>query len=203
MAGTPLRWDMILPNGEPLRFNTPGAKWNGTVEEVMAAIAQQQNNMANDINAAELSDADIQAITDAFATINSKLPFAVALTNKDKKGIFKAGPKSLSFVESARDAAGNNPTILAGNFDATGFQRHVKLFQQASNFEGQANELAEKLKAIKIAIGGIAMGEGRDVYTYAKAALKKTPGLQPVVDQLADRFKHASSDSGTPTPPTP
>jgi len=194
---------MILPNGQPLRYDTPGARWGGTVEEVMAAIAQQENNMANNINDAELSDADIQALDAAFVAINSKIPFAVPLTGKDKSHIFKAGPKSLSFVESARDAGDNNPAILAGNFDETGFQRHVKLFQQALNYETQASALAEKFKAIRIAIGGIAMSEGRDVYTYAKAALKKTPGLQPVVDQLADRFKHASAEGNTPTPPKP
>ncbi len=36
----PLRSDMILPNGHPLRWDTPGARWDGTVAEVnRAAIA--------------------------------------------------------------------------------------------------------------------------------------------------------------------
>ncbi len=34
----PLRFDMTLPNGQPLRWDTPGARWDGTVAEVMAAI---------------------------------------------------------------------------------------------------------------------------------------------------------------------
>ena len=33
--GTPLRFDMILPNGQPLRYGMAGARWNGTVEEVL------------------------------------------------------------------------------------------------------------------------------------------------------------------------
>lgn len=44
--GTPLRFNMILPNGEPLRWGTPGARWGGTMEEVMAAINQKNRPMA-------------------------------------------------------------------------------------------------------------------------------------------------------------
>jgi hypothetical protein len=40
---TPLRFDMTLPNGQPLCWDTPGATWDGTVEQVMAAIGQVQN----------------------------------------------------------------------------------------------------------------------------------------------------------------
>jgi hypothetical protein len=198
---TPLRFDMILPNGEPLRWDTPGARWDGTVEEVMAAINQQNNMANNDINSAALTETDVQALNEAFTTILAKLTFAVPLTKDGKKHIYKAGDKSLSFVQLALDTAKTNSTILPANFDATSFDRHVTLFQQLTNFTNQAKQLATELDNTKTVAGGLAMGAGRDVYTYAKAALAKTPGLQSRVDQLAERFKHASTESANHTSP--
>src|SRR5207248_3117760 len=75
---------------------------------------------------ASISAADLQAIKDAFATIKQKLPFLVALTVDERKGTFKAGPNSLSFVQNALTAAQNFPKILPPSFDTAEFQRDVE-----------------------------------------------------------------------------
>jgi hypothetical protein len=46
----------------------------------------------------------------------------------------------------------------------------------------------------RLAVGSEAMGEARQVYDYVKSAVKATPGLKPVADQLA---------GGSSTPPNP
>lgn len=38
---TPLRYDLTLPNGEPRHFDVPSIRWDGTVEEAMAALQPQ------------------------------------------------------------------------------------------------------------------------------------------------------------------
>ena len=60
---------------------------------------------------ATVADKDVQAIKDAVATIQTKLPFLISLTPEERKSIFKTGPNSLSFVENALQAAQNNPDI--------------------------------------------------------------------------------------------
>ena len=82
---TPLRFDMILPNGEPLRWDTPGARWGGTVEEVMAAIAEKNKAMSNQNKvSAQLVAQTVTEILAAFATIKTKLPFLISLTDDER-----------------------------------------------------------------------------------------------------------------------
>jgi hypothetical protein len=57
---------------------------------------------------ATLSTADLQAVKDSFAAILEKLPFLVNLTASERKGLLKAGPDSLSFLQNASSAAQNN-----------------------------------------------------------------------------------------------
>ncbi len=65
----PLRFDMILPNGQPLRFDMPGARWDGTVREVMAALERKTNRPRK---MAKLTDADQKAfINKIIATIKN------------------------------------------------------------------------------------------------------------------------------------
>jgi len=60
---------------------------------------------------AAVSAADLQAIKEAIAVIQQKLPFLINLSSDERKGIYKAGPNSLSFVQNALQAAQNNPNI--------------------------------------------------------------------------------------------
>jgi hypothetical protein len=47
-------------------------------------------------------------------------------------------------------------------------------------------------------VGSEAMDQARQVYDYVKAAVKKTPGLKPVADQLSERFQHATAVKAAP-----
>src|SRR5688572_29683309 len=78
---------------------------------------------------ATLSDADLQAVRDAFAEIISKLPFLINLTNLERRRINKTGPDSLSFVQNALATAEANRTIFPPSFDTEGFARDVVLFE--------------------------------------------------------------------------
>ena len=65
----PLRYGMILPNGQPLRYGTPGARWGGTVAEVMAALEPTPKPPRK---MAKLTDADQKAfINKILATLKN------------------------------------------------------------------------------------------------------------------------------------
>ncbi len=147
---------------------------------------------------ATVSAADLQAIKEAIATIQQKLPFLINLTVDDRKATFKAGPNSLSFVQNALQAAQNNPDIFLKSFDAVEFGSDVNLFAVLTDINTTVAQLASEIDDTRMAVGGEAMKEAAQVYNYVKTAAATTPGLKPVADQLGQRFQKASA--ATPAP---
>jgi len=147
-----------------------------------------------------LSATDLQAIKDAFATILQKLPFLVNLTVDERKSTFKTGPNSLSFVQNALTAAQNTPSVFPASFSTPAFQKDVDLFATLTELNTLASSLASQIDDTRLAVGGEAMQEARQVYNYIKAAAETTPGLKPIAEQLGERFQRASSPKPDGTP---
>jgi hypothetical protein len=147
---------------------------------------------------ATVSSADVQAIKAAVATIQQKLPFLINLTADERKGIFKTGPNSMSFVQNALQAALNNPDIFPKSFDVAEFGSDVNLFTVLTDLNTVLSQLASSVDDTRLAVGGEAMKEATQTYNYVKAAAAMTPGLKPVADQLGERFQKSGS-----VPPAP
>lgn len=141
---------------------------------------------------ATLSAADLQAVKDAFATVLAKLPFLINLTGEERKSTVKTGPDSLSFVTNALTAAQANPTIFPVSFITQAFQNDVNLFVLLTELNTLAASVASQIDDTRLAVGGEAMQQAMQAYTYIKAAAKATPGLKPVAEQLGERFQRAS-----------
>jgi hypothetical protein len=60
-------------------------------------------------------------------------------------------------------------------------------------------QLASEIDDTRMAVGGEVITEATQVYNYVKAAVKTSPGLKPVADQLGQRFQKASA-APAPTP---
>jgi len=140
---------------------------------------------------AQVSDKAMQAVKDALSAIESNLPFLITLTDDERKALFKAGPKRLSFVQNALTASQDNPDILPKSFDAAEFESDVELFAALTEINTIVAQVASKIDDTRLAAGSEAMNEASDVYNYVKAAVKNTPGLKPVADQLGQLFQQA------------
>lgn len=149
---------------------------------------------------ATLSTADVQAIKDAFALIISKLPFLVTLTSAERQSVFKTGPDSLSFIQNTLTAALDNPAILPASFNVEEHKNDVVLFAILTEFVTLAASLTSQLDDTRLAVGGEAMQQASQIYTYVKAAAKTTPGLKPVAEQLGQRFKRTGKPKKPPQP---
>jgi len=149
---------------------------------------------------ATVSDADLQAIKAAVATIQQKLPFLITLLPGERKNLFKTGPNSLSFVQNALQAAQNNPDIFPKSFDATEYASDVELFAVLTDINTTVAQLASEIDDTRLAVGSEAMKESTQVYNYVKTAAATTPGLKPVADQLGQRFQKASAAQPAPAP---
>ena len=149
---------------------------------------------------AAVSAADLQAIKDAIAVIQQKLPFLINLSSDERKGIYKAGPNSLSFVQNALQAAQNNPDIFPKSFNVAEFGSDVNLFAALTDLNTLLAQVGSSIDDTRLAVGGEAMKEATQVYNYVKAAVANTPGLKPVADQLGQRFQKASASQPAPAP---
>ncbi len=142
-----------------------------------------------------IPQADVDAIKTAFATINSKLPFLISLTNEERKKLLKMGPKSIDFVQVGFRAANNNTNVLPASFSIPEFAKDVNGYVPLSEILLLTNSLAEKLNDTSMALGSEAMKQALDVYDYIKTAAKRTPGLKSVADELGQRFKEQGLSS--------
>ena len=149
---------------------------------------------------ASVPTADVQAIKDAFALILNKLPFLVNLTPSERQSVFKTGPDSLSFIQNALTAAQDNPAILPVSFITTQFKNDVDLFALLTELTTMASSLTSQLDDTRLAVGGEAMQQASQVYTYVKTASKTTPGLKPVAEQLGERFRRTGKQKKVSKP---
>ncbi|TAF75855.1 MAG: hypothetical protein EAZ53_05255 [Bacteroidetes bacterium] len=136
-----------------------------------------------------LPQADVDAVKAAIATINSKLPFLISLTNDERKSLFKMGPKSIDFVQSSLRVVNNNANILPASFSVPEFAKDVNAYVPMSEIMLLIDSLNEKINDTAMAMGSEAMKQSLDVYDYVKTAAKRTPGLKSVADELGQRFK--------------
>ena len=193
---------MTLPNGEPLRWNTPGARWGGTVEEVMAALNQNSNTMSTqNLVSGTLTPAQITAIQGAVQTILTNLPYAVDLNLNQRQSLVKAGDKSVAFINRCRDLANQNPAWLPSTFPRTEFLADCALFDALAPIATLVGSTLEKINDTRMAAGSDAMVNGLILYGIAKAA-GQGAGLDDALAQMGGRFAKTKKPKTTP-PPTP
>jgi hypothetical protein len=167
---TPLRFDMILPNGEPLRWNTPGARWNGTVEEVMAAIAEQNKNMSNKNKvSAELVAQTLTEILAAFATIKEKLPFLINLTDDERAHLPHIGDKSGEVLTQTLNFVAQFPEALPATFNRAEFQKDGALFNSLESVAMASAQNNQMIQDTRLALRSDLLLAILDVYAFAKA----------------------------------
>src|SRR5206468_401265 len=112
----------LVSEREFRRGISDAAKYCQRVKGRSCARTEQQsstdggNTMPNQNIDASLTADDVAAITASFAAVVAKLPFAVNLTDQERKTLVKTGPDSVSFVQNALAAAQGNPSVLPGSF---------------------------------------------------------------------------------------
>lgn len=136
-----------------------------------------------------MPQADIDAVKTAVATINSKMPFLVTLTEDERKSLFKLGPKSVDFIQDCSSAVQSFPAIFPASFNTSEFTKDAQLFKVLVDIFMSMDSLNEKLNDTLTAVGSEAMGAGLHAYTYVQAAADTTPGLKTVADKIGQRFK--------------
>lgn len=197
---TPLRYDLTLPNGEPLRFDTPGARWDGTVEEVMAA--NHTNTMQNKISAT-LSDADKTTATGHFTALLALLTFLRNMTEEEKKHINKAANGRLPFIQQAQQYAVQYPGVFPANFNLPEFTKDVTFLSQFVAVVNADENFHTKISDTFTLVNSDAYDQALKVYKIFKAA-NFNGDYNDVVAQLGTYFEGQGKKKDTPpNPPAP
>jgi hypothetical protein len=200
----PLRWDMILPTGQPLRWGTRGATWDGTVEAVMAA-QNQTPPMTNDNRiSATLSAQDLTDITTAVGLIRAKLPFGVSLTKDERVRMDKAHEKDADFDAKCTAYMATNPEFLPAYLTLAEIVKDRALvpvlLQVLALLQSLVDLVADTLRTVKSEIK-------RANYAYyhsvEDAAKRGHPGAKPIYDDLKQRFPGPHGGGQTPAKTTP
>ncbi|MBW4659340.1 MAG: hypothetical protein KME15_11745 [Drouetiella hepatica Uher 2000/2452] len=144
---------------------------------------------------ATLTDAELQEIKQAIATIQQNLPFLITLSADERKRLYKMGDKRLAFVQNSLNAAQSNRNILPASFDLEGFANDYRLTLSLNELLMLLHQLTEQVDDTLVAVSSEAMSSSLTVYDYVKTAAKKTPGLKAIAEQLGTLFKAMKSKS--------
>ena len=202
---TPLRFNMILPNGQPLRFNTPGARFGGTVEEVMAAInAQNNNNNMSENNkiSAALAAQDLADILAAFATIRQKAPFLLSLTEDERAHLPHIGDKSGGVLQVTKDFVAQFPEALPADFSVPEFNKDTALFDPLESMANASAASDQLIQDTRLALRSDLLLQILDVYACAKAN-NRGGRYQTYVDYMAGHFAKPRPSKTKPAKTTP
>ncbi len=139
-----------------------------------------------------ITDKNLQAVKDALAAIEAALPLlSVSLAEADRRGARTTGEGRLPFVLDAAEIAQDNPDILPKTFDTDGFEATVALLNGFTEVLTLLDQTRSKIDDTRLAAGVQAMTGASDVYHYGQDAVKKVPGIKPIVDRMGQQYQQA------------
>ncbi len=191
----PLRMDMTLPDGQPLRFDMgPEFTWDGKVPE---RYYQNQTNpsMSQDLISADLAQTLADEIITDFAAIRAKMDFLKAYTAEQKSHFPKLGTGNLAFENIMRAAADENPGKLAGDFS-------LAKWDQDRNFSATFRPVVAVAQKLTSDMEDTLLAADSDSYDAANEAYNdlKRDAVGPKIDE-ARAMRRERARGNTPKPP--
>jgi len=150
---------------------------------------------------AVLTDADQTASKASVTTAQSKLPFLITLTTKEKTRLRKMGPKSVEYVKQTLMGAQNFPDYMPASFSTENLAKHSKLIDQLMDIQMVTASFLESLNDTIIAAGSDAMVAADQVYGLLKTAANNDSAVKSVVTEIAKRYTAQSKPRPKKTAP--
>ncbi len=139
----------------------------------------------------EFSQAELDAINDAIAIINSKLaPKLIALEADDKKALAKIGERSLPFVEKCVQYAESNPEFLPFYVSAVELKKDFTAFSVLKNLLRPLSQLIGNIDDTATLCGSEAINDCSSYYgSVREASQRGVPNAKPIYDDLSIRYE--------------
>lgn len=201
--GEKLRYDMILPNGEPLRFDMPGMTWDGEVPaSYNPPTPMQQNDLSITITQAA-EDAILAKITELRALIDS---WAVSLTDDDRAAYFKLGDARMAFDQKCDNYLHQHPDLVPPGISLAEYDKDGAAAAAIKRILAKLTPLETRLTDTLIVAGADRMDADLAFYNYLEfAARTGAAGADDIHDDLKATFpgSRRRGPQPPPAPPTP
>ena len=139
----------------------------------------------------EISPADLQSIKDAIAVLQAKLgPMLIALTEEERRSLFKMGEASRPFVEKVLEYVVSNPEFLPPFTDVGEMQKDWKAISDLLPIFNAMSQLCSNLDDTLMEAGSEIMVPSTAYYKSAQMAVRLgVPSAKPVVADLMVRWE--------------
>lgn len=150
---------------------------------------------------AELTAAQITAITGAINTIKTNLPFLLNLSKEERSRLSKMGPNGYSYVTKAIDYANGNASALPAVLNVVEAKKDLKLYNDMRPLAQAVAQLIESMDDTMMALGVEAKDFSDTFYGVVQGLAKaNVPGMDTIADDLGVFYEKARTED---TPPTP
>jgi hypothetical protein len=194
---------MTLPNGQPLRFDMPGARWDGTVEEL---------NLSNPNTPMQQDEIDITITTAAEADVIAKaadlraaiLQWAVVLTQDQRDALFKLGDARMAFHEKSNDYFHQHAELVSPTVNMTKYDRDQAALDAVGRIQAAVKGATDPLDDTEMLLGSDLLSADVAQYKYLPLLIRaKTAGAEAVHADLKASWPGRGPSPRPPTPPTP
>ncbi len=195
----PLRFDMTLPDGQPLRWDMgPEFTWDG---KVPARSYQNQHTpmQQNDLSIVITSQQEADIIAAADALIAKIAAFAMTITDDQRAGYFKLSDQRLPFHEKCRDYMHQQAATVPGTIDLTEYDKEQAAWDALGRIIAKVNTILQPLVDTQTVAGADMLNADLFYYNYLPLAAKAgTAGAEDIHSDLK-----ASYPGRGPTTPKP
>jgi hypothetical protein len=152
---------------------------------------------------AELSQEATTAIKSAITTIGGQLPFLIDLKQDEREQLHHVKTGNKQFVDNALLLVNKDTGFLPRDFNADEFKKDGALFNGLLGIHKDVAGLLQRIDDTMAIAGSEAYAAALAVYNYAKSKNVATPGLDPYVDDLTQRFTRKTKAKGDATQQNP
>lgn len=147
----------------------------------------------------EIPAADLKAIKDAIAVLVAKLgPLLIALTEEDRKKLFKMGEASRPFVEKVMEYVVSNPEFLPPFTEVKEMQKDWKAISELLPVLNALMQLTSNLDDTLMEAGSEVMVPSASYYKSVQMAVKLgVPSAKPIEADLKVRFERKPKKPGS------
>ena len=146
----------------------------------------------------EIPPADLQAIKDAIAVLQTKLgPLLIALTTDQRKKRVKMGEASKPFVEKVLEYAVSNPQFLPAFASVPEMDKDWKAHQELNPVYNSLNQITSNLSDTLLELGHDLMKPAKAYYKMVQVGVKMdVPNAKPIEADLSVRYERKPKKNG-------
>lgn len=130
----------------------------------------------------------VQRIGVSISALEVDLSALIALSQDERRDMFRMGPKSHAFCTTALNVAEQHPGIMPRDFDLTAFRQDQDALDVLRPLATRLDQLYQRMADTQLALGSDLMAAALEVYGQVKGSAKDK-GLDEARRALGERFE--------------